>query len=497
MVRRTREQSSTALPDATTSTTSLPYRESSRSEKSNSSSTSIASSYHPSSLRLATSSQTFDDPNAPPNPKTTVVHTSLLIPGDGEPRKDTSLVVQDGIIVYIGLKSEIPRKFLNAEPKTYTVPVLMPGLWDCHVHFGGEGLEPADWTTFLTTHPASAGARLARGCWETLQRGYTSVRDLAGFGCEIRQAVDDGTIIGPNIYSAGGALSQIAGHGDIFSLPAGEVYSNFGVRNLTPGHYGSKMMCICDGVDEVRRAVRLQIRRGARVIKVFASGGVLSRDDDPKCQQFSDEELRVIVEEAERQNRIVAAHVHGKPGILAAIRAGCKTLEHLSYADEEVMTLMKEKDIVYIGTQTVIKNALDTNGDGIPPQSWKKMKQVAGIAFSAYSLAIKSGVKCALGTDTAPGSNYALELELAVKAGMTELEAIKAATANGPLTLGPQAPEKTGQLKVGYEADMIALEESPLEGNIKALQNKEGITHVWKGGRLFKGPGVGPWGEEE
>lgn len=137
---------------------------------------------------------------------------------------------------------------------------------------------------------------------------------------------------------------------------------------------------------------------------------------------------------------------------------------------------------------------IQTGGEGLSKASWEKAKLCASNHETAYKLAIEKGVTFALGTDTAPGFNSAIELEYAVKCGMSELEAIKAATANGPLTVGVQAP-KTGQLKAGYEADILGLTENPVE-NVKVLQNKDNIKYVFKGGKLFKGPGVGPWGEE-
>lgn len=255
------------------------------------------------------------------------------------------------------------------------------------------------------------------------------------------------------------------------------------------------MFCVADGIEEVRRAVRQQIRRGAKVIKVLASGGVFSRDDNPKYAQYSPEELRVIVQEAERQGRIVAAHVHGKPAILAAIEAGCKTLEHVSYGDEEVFQLMIEKDVAFVATRAILDILLATNGEGMPEENWVKLQGIAGAHLKAYQGAVKAGVKIIMGIDGAPGLFSPVELQAGVeRGGMSPLEAIEAATANGPLCVGSDMAPLTGQLKEGYEADILALEENPLD-DIRVLQDRKAITHVWKGGRLFKGPGIGPWGE--
>lgn len=219
----------------------------------------------------------------------------------------------------------------------------------------------------------------------------------------------------------------------------------------------------------------------------------MSRDDNPLYAQFSKEELDVIVAEATRQGRSVAAHVHGKPGILAAVEAGVTTVEHVSFADQECIDLIKQKGTIYVATRWVVEFLIQTGGKGISRQNWEKAKLCATNHEIAYKMAIENDVTFALGTDTPPGANCALELEYAVKAGMSNLQAIKAATANGPLTVGVQAP-KTGQLKVGYEADILGLTENPVK-DVKVLQKKEVIKYVFKGGVLFKGPDVGPWGE--
>ncbi|KAJ0109738.1 amidohydrolase [Diaporthe amygdali] len=427
----------------------------------------------------------------------TIVKAGLLIPGDGEPFSDAALVIENKIIAWIGQQSDIPDKYSSSPHRSYSVPYLMPGLWDVHVHFGGgsiTGEEGPGFTGFISMHPASGGARLARGCWEAIQRGYTSLRDVAGFGCEVAKAVAEGEIVGPNIYSAGACLSQTAGHGDVFNLPAGIVYQNLGVMQPTPGHFGQSMSCVVDGVDECRRAVRLQIRRGAKCIKILASGGVMSRDDEVQYAQFSDEELKVIVEEAARQGRSVAAHVHAKAGILAAVKAGVKTVEHVSFGDQECIDLIKKTGTIYVATRLITEYLLSTGGEGLDPSTWEKAKLCGAHHLAAYKLAIDSGCTFAMGTDTPPGVNMAIELEYAVQAGLSNLEAIKAATANGPLTVGAQAP-KTGQLKVGYEADILGLTANPVE-DVRVLQDKDNIKLVWKGGKIFKGPGVGPWGED-
>lgn len=449
-------------------------------------------------IRAPGQSQTADAIAATKKKSFTIIKADLLIPGDGKPFSDAALVIENKIIAWVGQQSDIPEKYTAAPHRSYSVPYLMPGLWDVHVHFGGGSFTGEDgpgYMGFITMHPASGGARLARGCWEAIQRGYTSMRDVGGYGCEVAKAIADGEIVGPNIYGAGACLSQTAGHGDVFNLPAGVVYENLGVMKVTPGHFGQTFSCIVDGVDECRRAVRLQIRRGAKCIKILASGGVMSRDDEVQYAQFSEEELRVIVEEAARQGRSVAAHVHAKAGILAAVKAGVRTVEHVSFADQECIDLIKKTGTVYVATRLVTEFLLSTGGEGLDPSTWEKAKLCGAHHLLAYKLAIEAGCTFALGTDTPPGVNMAVELEYAVKAGLSNLAAIKAATANGPLTIGAQAP-KTGQLKAGYEADVLGLTANPVE-DVRVLQDKENIKWVWKGGKIFKGPGVGPWGEDK
>lgn len=426
-----------------------------------------------------------------------IIKADLLIPGDGKPTSNAAIVIENKAIAWLGPQTNIPEQYTSAPHRSFYVPYLMPGLWDVHVHFGGGSITGEDgpgYMPMITTHPAAGGARLARGCWEALQRGYTSLRDLAGLGCEVSKAIDEGEIVGPNIYSSGGCLTQTAGHGDVFQMPAGVVYQNLGVMQPTPGHFGTGPSCIVDGVDECRRGVRLQIRRGAKHIKVLASGGVMSRDDDVRYPQFSEEELKVIVEEAARQGRSVAAHVHPKAGILAAVKAGVRTVEHASFADQECVDLIKKTGTIYVATRLITEYLLSTGGEGLDPETWKKAKMCGEHHLAAYKMAIKAGCTIALGTDTPPGVNTAVELEYAVEAGLSNLEAIRAATANGPLTVGAQAP-KTGQLKVGFEADVLGLTANPVE-DVRVLQDKDNIKWVWKGGKLYKGPGVGPWGED-
>lgn len=408
------------------------------------------------------------------------IKADLLIPGRGKPLKHAAVVVEEDKIIWVGLEAEIPASFGSI---TFTrVPVVMPGLWDCHVHFGGTSL--ASLGPF-GDEPTLAGARTTRDVKEVLMAGFTSVREMAGNGGLIWPAIKDGTIPGPNVYSSIAAISMTAGHGDIHPVPL--------TAMIDACTHGYAPMAICDGVEDCIRTVRQQIRKGAKVIKVCATGGVGSELDDPEDRQFSDKELRAMVEEAARAKRIVAAHCHGKDGIIAALNAGCRTIEHATYIDDEVLDLVKEKDAILVMTRTIVVALLSLK-DTISPASYAKLKVIEPIHKKAYALAVKKGVRLALGTDIglsalntplSHGKN-GMELIYAVQAGMTPLEAIEAATAISPDTLGPQAP-RSGQLKAGYDADIIAVSDNPLN-DIAVLSQPDNITHVWKAGKLYKAP---------
>lgn len=428
----------------------------------------------------------------------TIITSDLLIPGDGAPVPHGALVVEARLIVWVGTRDAVPTTYLQAPHRSHHVPYMMPGLWDLHAHFAGPSADPEDAPRLITygpcgEHPASQGARLARQCWAALQNGYTSMRDCGGLGCELAAAINDGSIVGPNVYGAGSYISQTAGHGDSFRMPPGDALLTLGVGNIRPGFFCDQSAMLADGVDECRQAIRLQVRRGAECIKIIVTGGITSPDDNPLDEQFSPEELKTLVDEATRMGRSVAAHAHAKAGILAAIHAGVATIEHGSFADEECFALMKEKNVMLVPTRRAI-TLLQEAGDAMPKKVRDKLALIAEQQLRAYKLAIAMGVTIGMGTDGPPVLIDGIEIQHAVETGMTDLEALKAATATAPRALGRRAP-KSGQLKVGYEADILGVRENPAE-DVRVLRGAEKIGWVWKGGRLFKGPGIGPWGEE-
>lgn len=404
-----------------------------------------------------------------------------MVPGQGEPVNDGCVVIDGPGLVYAGPVAGAPA---TPGAEVVRVPAVMPGLWDCHGHF--MGIRTPNLAEVATTPAVLAGARIAHDAATALAAGFTSIREVGGLGVWLATAIAEGTVPGPTVYGAGAVLSPTGGHADLHMYPPQWVCD-------LSDHLG--VLRQCDGIAECLRAVRLQLRDGARVIKVCASGGVMSQVDHPIHQQFSDDELRAIVEEAGRADRVVAAHCHGKPGIMAALKAGVRTIEHGTYLDEEAADAMRECGAVLVPTRLIVEEYLAYGvAAGMPDYAHRKLLAIADQHAAAMALAHQRGVRIALGTDisnsssTAParwGQNGA-ELGYLVKAGLSPLEAIEAATATAPLTLGPQAP-RSGQLQAGFDADVIALSGDPVT-DPSIVADPANVTHVWKAGEPVKAP---------
>jgi imidazolonepropionase-like amidohydrolase len=400
------------------------------------------------------------------------IDADILIPGRGDPIEQGSVVLSGSTIIYAGPTAAAP-----ADDEVVHVPAVMPGMWECHAHF--TGMIQANLEHDAAEHAAVKAARAVPDLEATLMGGITSAREPGGLGIYLRHAVDEGRILGPTIYSAGGVLSTTGGHADVHGFPLDWVMSD----------HAAPIGVMCDGVPEVLKAVRTQLRKGAALIKVCASGGVLSELDHPIHQQFSAEELRAIVEEAGRAERAVAAHCHGKPGIMAALEAGAATIEHGSYLDDEAAEKMVETGAVFVPTRFILVQLMEME-DRIPAYAFRKARLVADHHALALKTAVANGVTIATGTDiflsgTDQGRN-SLEVKHLIDSGMTPLQAIEAATANGPLTLGPQAPV-SGRLAKGYDADVIAFDANPID-DITIWGDPDRVTHVWKAGEAVKAP---------
>ncbi len=407
---------------------------------------------------------------------TTRIEATRLIPGRGDVVNNGVVIFDDSAISYAGAADTAPT---TPDADVVIADTVMPGMWECHGHF--VGIYGANIEETVTTRPQLAAMRTTADAGRVLDAGFTSVREMGGMGTFLGRAIDEGQVVGPNVYASGSMLSMTGGHGDAHGMDLGAA------RRSRASSWGEDN--IVDGPDECRAGVRRMLRLGAKVIKIHASGGVMSELDDPHLPQFSNEELEAIVDEATRMERLVGAHCHGKRGIMAALEAGVKTIEHGTYLDEEAADAMVETGAILVPTRFIVE-FLMTEGEkhGMPEYAKKKGQAAAENHASAAALAIERGVKIALGTDiwaTGLWGRNAEELGYMVHDGMTPLQAIESATANGPDTLGPQAPN-SGQLIEGMDADVICINGDP-STDVSILATTENVTHVFKGGTRYKG----------
>lgn len=407
----------------------------------------------------------------------TRIDADLLIPGSGPPIAGGCVVLDNDVIAYAGPAADAP--VTGDSTARLRVRTVMPGMWDCHCHFFG--IVAADLVRLATDPLPLRAMRVGRDAERALMAGITSVREVGGLGVQLAAAVQQGFVRGPEIYAAGSLLSTTGGHGDIHTLPLPVVTTCERFHEIE----------LCDGVPECLRAVRRQLRMGARVIKVCATGGVLSEFDHPEHAQFSHEELVAIVEEAARAERVVAAHCHGKAGIMAAIRAGVRTIEHGTYLDPESARAMADTGTILVPTRFLDAALLaDPQSNGLPEYARVKLIECGKRGREGLAHAIDAGVTIAAGTDILTSGDMwgqnGKELAAMVACGLDPLKAIEAATANGPLTVGPQAAH-TGRLAAGYVADVIAVDADPV-ADIAALGEADLVTHVWRAGDLVKSP---------
>ena len=402
------------------------------------------------------------------------IETSLLIRGDGSALDDAVVLVDGATMTYAGPAATAPP---SPGATVTAVPVVMPGMWDAHCHFFG--IERPNLEALVTDSVMVRSMRVTRDARRALHAGFTSVREVGGLGVYLGRAIAEGYVDGPEVYAAGAILSTTGGHGDIHSVPEEWIHDRIDDLEL------------CDGPDQCRKAVRRQLRKGARVIKVCASGGVLSQYDDPQHQQSTHEELAAIVDEAALADRIVAAHCHGKAGIMAALRAGVKTIEHGTYLDREAATAMADTGAILVATRFVGAELLSQPPErGLAHFARLKLTETFRRGREAVQAALDAGVTIAAGTDILTsddqwGSN-GRELSHLVECGMTPDQAIVAATSVGPSTVGPQAAG-SGTLHEGEPADLIALTGDP-RSRIEILAEADAVTHVWKGGAMVKSP---------
>ncbi|MCC2548164.1 amidohydrolase family protein [Hymenobacter sp. BT175] len=351
---------------------------------------------------------------------------------------------------------------------------VLPGLIDCHVHVEGETSKD-NFLKEFTQNPADVAYESLSHVRITLLAGFTTVRDLGGSGINVslRNAIARGQVVGPRIITAGKAISGTGGHMDPTN---GYRQDLMGVPGPADG--------VINSPDQGRQAVREQYKRGADLIKIASTGGVLSVAKDGSAPQMTEEEIRAVVETARDLGLSVACHAHGAEGMKRAVRAGVTSIEHGTLMDDETMKLMRKMGTWYVPTITAGKSVADSAKikNYYPPLVTPKALAIGPKLQGTFARAYKAGVKIAFGTDAAVfrhGVN-ALEFRYMVEAGMPPLEAIQAATTSAAELLGRTAD--LGALEAGKLADVIAVEGNPLQ-DINVLQQ---VRFVMKDGVVYK-----------
>ena len=346
---------------------------------------------------------------------------------------------------------------------------LVPGLIDAHTHIVGKGTN-FGYQELAESIPSATlwGARNAR---VTLEAGFTTVRNVGAGGyadVALRDAINDGLVPGPRMLVSGPPLGITGGHCD---------------DNLLPYSYHRVAEGVADGIEGVQHKTREVIKYGADVVKICATGGVLSKGDDPQASQFTLEEMKAIVADAHRLGRKVAAHAHGAQGILWATEAGVDSIEHGSYIDDAGIAAMKQRGTYLVPTVYLQTWMLDNaQSIGLPPMYAGKMRQIIGIARKNLTHAFASGVKVAFGTDAAvyPHGLNAHEFNEYVRMGMTPLQAIQTATVNAADLLGWS--DRIGTIEAGKYADMVAVSTDPTQ-DVTTLEHP---VFVMKGGVVYR-----------
>jgi len=404
-----------------------------------------------------------------PAAKRTVIRPGRLLDvKTGELRTNQAILIEGDKIAQIGAASEIKA---TTGDTVVDLPeaTLLPGLIDAHTHLtmdlnslGYQGLG------ISTAREALHGARNAR---RTLEAGFTTVRNLGAHDYSdiaLRDAINDGDVIGPRIDASGPALGITGGHCD---------------SNLLPPAFHLFGDGVADGVEAVQHKVREVIKYGADVIKICATGGVLSKGDDPNASQFTLEEMKAIVADAHRLGRKVAAHAHGAEGVRWASEAGVDSVEHGHLMDDAAIATLK-KNGTYLVPTLFLTEYMQQNIEhsDVPEFSKQKMRWIASAAQQNVKKAFDVGVKVAFGTDAAvyPHGLNAGEFHVYVKLGMTPLAAIQTATINAADLLGWS--KQIGTLEPGKWADMVAVDGDPT----KDVTTLEHIKFVMKAGTVYK-----------
>lgn len=403
----------------------------------------------------------------------TYIWCGTLIDGiSNEPKKNVTIVVEKNKITAVEAgfsKASNSDKTIDLKTKTVT-----PGWIDMHVHFEGETKKGGVADKF-TLNPADVAFESLKYANVTLMAGFTTVRDLGGSGVNIslRNAINKGLVIGPRIFTAGKSIATTGGHADPTN----------GYRKDLMGNPGPNEGVI-NGPEDAYQAVRQRYKDGSDVIKITATGGVLSQAKDGANAQFTEEEVKAIVAAAKDYGFKVAAHAHGAEGMKRAIRGGVSSIEHGTFMDDEAMELMKKYGTWLVPTIIAGKSTADSAKipgyytDIVTPKALATGPQIQATFAKAY----KAGIKIAFGTDAGVfqhGKNW-IEFGYMIEAGMPAMEAIKAATISAAELLGQK--DKLGSIEVGKTADIVAVDGDPLKD--AAVFGK--VIFVMKDGVVYK-----------
>jgi imidazolonepropionase-like amidohydrolase len=429
-----------------------------------------------------TAALVFVSPTAPAQPASPKLPASVYIRA-GHLFDATSDLVRDNVVLVV--EGERIAKVDSAA--NVTIPAgatlidlsqdwVLPGLIDCHTHleFRADKYDPINEVKFT---PFLGGFNGAVNAGRTLQAGFTSVRDVGSqpfFAVDLRRTIDEGFIPGPRVVASGPAISITGGHGDMNGFaPA--------VGNMM--YPAERDFALADGPEAVRHQVRAQIKYGVDVIKILATGGVLSQGDKPGAEQLTYEEMKMAVDEAHRAGRKVAAHAHGTLGIKDAVRAGVDSIEHGSLIDAEGIELMKAHGTYLVADiyndDYILGKAIEF---GLPKEMVEKEKTVGRLQRENFAKAVAAGVKIAFGTDAGvyPHGDNAKQFHYMVKFGMTPAGAIRAATSSAADLI--DRAKDVGTLEAGKYADLIAVTANPLD-HVEVLEH---VAFVMKGGKVYK-----------
>jgi len=402
-----------------------------------------------------------------PSTSRTLLRTGHLldVKTGAEPTGQTIIVTGDRITA-ITPTASTPKQTGDTEIDL-TKYTVMPGLIDVHTHLTmANNFDPYFELSMTPAKEAIIGVENAK---VTLEAGFTTVRNVGAndfTDVALRDEINAGHIPGPHMQVSGPALGITGGHMD---------------ENLLPYEYHVHGQGVADGIPAVQHQVRENIKYGADLIKIGATGGVLSKGDDPQASQYTLEEMQAIVADAHRLGRKVAAHAHGAQGILFATEAGVDSIEHGSYINDEDIALMKKKGTYLVPTAYLIDWAQQYAN--LPPLYAQKMKDVSAVEKANIHHAIQSGVKIALGTDAAvyPHGLNAHEVDVYVNQfGMSPLAAIQTGTINAADLMS--WTDRTGTIEPGKWADIIAIDGDPLK-DVKILQH---VNFVMKSGIVYK-----------